>query len=148
MSEDISLLSGVVTARPVGEHRSCWESKQHLWLNLLPTLCCSALVLLGSCSFDTSDLKESRASSSQLFDCRFSVHTRCYLCCCECFLTLTEELKLFFKYAEMRNVESKPIPNIKENISSNTRQYVLSHIYNRHDNFIEACDVVRQIWVG
>lgn len=63
-------------------------------------------------------------------------------------LGLTKRLKLLFKFAQIRNVESKPIANFKGNISSNTRQCVLSHIYNRNDNFIEACDVVCQIWVG
>lgn len=53
-SVNILLLSGVVMARPVGEHRSCWES------DLLPApgCCCSTPVPLGGCSFDTSNLKE------------------------------------------------------------------------------------------
>lgn len=64
----VLLLSGVVTAHPVGEQRSCWVSRQHLCPGLLLTLsCCSALVLPGSCSFDTSDLKESAASSAFFF---------------------------------------------------------------------------------
>ena len=63
-------------------------------------------------------------------------------------LTLTDGLKLLFIFAQMKKVQSKPIASIKENISSNTQQCVLGHIYNCHDNFIEACDVVCQIWVG
>lgn len=149
----VLLLSGVVTARPVGEQRSCWESEQHLWPGLLPTsICCSALVLLGSCSLDTSDLKENtimlhiavrlhvlcKHTTRVFADVNASAHK----------LGLTKRLKLLFKFAQMRNVQSKPIANFKENISSNTRQCVLSHIYNHHDNFIEACDVVCQNWVG
>lgn len=87
----------------------------------------------------------------KLFECMFSANTWPIFSALNVSahrLTLTDGLKLLFRFAQMRKVQPKPIASIKENISSNTQQYVLGHIYNCHDNFIEACDVVCQIWVG
>lgn len=57
-------------------------------------------------------------------------------------------LKVLFKFAKKRNAHSKPTARIKEKVSSVRRLCTLMHIYGRHDNFIEACDVVCQIWAG
>lgn len=148
----VLLLSGVVTARPVGEQRSCWESEQHLWPSLLPLRCNSALVPFGTCSFGTSDLKQRALFCSMKWFACMQIHGPSLLLLpvlivCAYKLTPSTGQKLIFEFAQMRKIQSKPISSIKESISSNTKQRALSHIYRRHDNFIEACDV-RQIWVG
>lgn len=53
-------MSGVATARPVGEQRPCWDSGQHPWLCLQPAFDCpSTLPLLpGGGTLGTSDLKQ------------------------------------------------------------------------------------------
>lgn len=57
--DDVLLVSGVATARPVGEQRPCCDSDQHPWLCLQPAFNCpSTLLLPGRGTLGTSDLKQ------------------------------------------------------------------------------------------
>lgn len=55
-----SLVSGVVSARPVGEQRSRSDSDQRLWVWLQPALHCSGPPLLRTSTFGPSDLEQHR----------------------------------------------------------------------------------------
>lgn len=53
------LVSGVATARPVGERRPCCDSDPQPWLCLQPAFACpSTLLLPGGGALGTSDLKQ------------------------------------------------------------------------------------------
>lgn len=91
-------------------------------------------------------------SSIQLSDCWKQIHDRSLLLSMSQWISRrwpagAKTVPNIFTYRSWK-VHSKPISSAEESISCDGERRVLSHIYHHHDNFIEACDVILQIWVG